>query len=64
MASFIFCDPIVSCQLSFSSYFIDESFMLSQWDSQVREFIILAGEWLKGCIIETKVIGSLRRRTR
>lgn len=39
-----------------------ESSMLGQWDSKVREFIILAGEWVKGCIMESKVIGSLIRR--
>lgn len=38
--------------------------MLGQLDSQVRECIIMAGEWLKECIIETKEIGSLKWRLR
>lgn len=28
------------------------------------KFIILAGEWLKGCTMESKLTGSLRRRIR
>lgn len=38
--------------------------MLGQRDSEVREFIMLAGEWVKGWIMESQVIGSLRRRIR